>query len=198
MANEARFEQTLAFGGPMLPHEPDVLAAHAHPYLHRDLRKDRAASVPILDALARSRAITGPPAASAFVLGLGAKDARARTAAQDALLDRARHGALDGGELGRQCGLHLKDGVVVGQRLSTGLSETAHAADAAVMPILDALQELAPTLPGRRDAGPFLELAADLVERTGRPITLPPEFRELASGRSTSMVAKAARRLADT
>ena len=49
--------------------------------------------------------------------------------------------------------------------------------------------------PGRRDAGAFLELAADLAESTRRTIDLPTEFRELASQKSSSMVAKAARRL---
>jgi hypothetical protein len=39
------------------------------------------------------------------------------------------------------------------------------------------------------------ELAADLVERTGRTIDLPTEFRQLAAGRSSSMLAKASRRL---
>lgn len=78
---------------------------------------------------------------------------------------------------------------------SGGLSECARASDAAVPPILGALQEVARVLPGRRDAGAFLQLAADLAERTGRTIDLPTEFRELASQKSSSMVAKAARRL---
>lgn len=193
---DSRFEQTLALGASMLPHEPDVLAAHAHPYLYRDLRKDRACAVPVLDALARSRAPIGAPASSALVLGLGARDARARTAAQDALVDRARHGALDGTEVGRQAVLLLRDDLVVGKRISTGLAEVARASDSAVHPVLDALQALMDVLPGRRDAAPFVELAGDLAERTGRRLRLPPELLELAAGRSTSMLAKAARRLA--
>ena len=62
-------------------------------------------------------------------------------------------------------------------------------------PVLDALQEMVDVLPGRRDAGAFLELAAELAERTGRTIDLPTEFLTLAAGRSSSMLAKAARRL---
>ena len=38
-------------------------------------------------------------------------------------------------------------------------------------------------------------LAADLADRTGHKIDLPPEFQELAAGKSSSMLAKAARRL---
>ena len=98
-------------------------------------------------------------------------------------------------ELGRQAALLLTDVIVVGQRVSGGLTECARAGDAAVLPILDALQEVARVLPGRRDAGAFPELAADLAERTGRTIDVPTEFREVASHKSSSMVAKAARRL---
>ena len=126
---------------------------------------------------------------------MAAMDARARTAAQDALLDLARHGLLDGAKLGRQGALLLQDEIVMGQRLSAGLGEVARASDAAVLPLLDALQELMAVLPGRRDAGPFVELAADLAQRTGRRLELPVELRSLAAGQSSSMTAKAARRL---
>ncbi len=192
---EPRFEQTLALGAALLPHDADVLAAHSHPYLHRDLRTSRAVTVPVLDALARSRAANGPPASSALILALGAEDARARIGAQDALLDLATHGVLDGGELGRQAALLLAEETVVGKRISTGLADVTRACDAAALPVLDALQGLVHVLPGRRDAGSFLDLAADLGERTGRRIRLPVQFRELAAGRSTSMAAQASRRL---
>ena len=190
-----RFEQTMGLAAVLLPHDLDVLAAHAHPYLHLDLRKDRAVSVPILDALSRSSTVNGDPESSALVLGLAAKDARSRTAAQDALLDLARHGLLDGVSLGRQAALHLEDQIVVGQRVSSGLREVACASDAAVIPVLDALQHLLVALPGRKDAGPFVELTADLSQRTGRRVELPEELRVLASRTSISMLAKAARRL---
>lgn len=192
---ESRFEQTLGLGASLLPHDHDVLAAHVHPYLYRDLRKDRACSVQAVDAIARATSFNGPPASSALVLALAAKDARGRTAAQDAILDLARYGVLDGKELGHQAALLLADEIVVGQRISGGLAECARAGDAAVLSMLDALQEIARVLPGRRDAGAFLELAADLSERTGCLIDLPTEFHELAVGKSSSMLARAARRL---
>ena len=192
---DSRFEQTLALGAALLPHDHDVLAAHAHPYLHRDLRKDRACCVPIMDAIGRAGSDNGPPASSALVLGLAAKDARGRTAAQDAILDLIRYGHLDGRSLGRQAALLLTDDIVVGQRVCSGLAECARASDAAAVPVLDALREIVAALPGRRDAGAFLELAADLAERTGGTISLPPEFHEVAAGTSSSMLAKASRRL---
>ena len=192
---DPRFEQTLGLGAALLPHDHDVLAAHAHPYLHRDLRKDRACCVPVIDSIARASSVNGPPASSALVLALAAKDARLRTAAQDAILDLARYGVLAGAILGQQAALLLKDDIVVGQRVSSGLAECARASDAAVLPIVDALQEIVTVLPGRRDAGAFMELAAELVERTGRAIDLPAELHELAAGKSASMLAKATRRL---
>jgi len=192
---DPRFEQTLALGASLLPHDHDVLAAHAHPYLHRDLRKDRACCVPVLDALAQARSANSEPALSALALGLAAKDARGCTAAQDAVLDLARHGVLHGDSLGRQAALLLRDDVVVGRRLIGGLAECARVSDAAVVPVLEALQQILTVLPGRRDAGAFVELAADLAERTGREVALPSEFRQLASGKSSSILAKASRRL---
>ncbi len=194
-AHEPRFEETLALGAALLPHDHDVLAAHAHPYLQLDLLRPRACSVPVVDAIARARARNRAPTSSALVLALAAKDARGRTAAQDAVVDLARHGVLDGKDLGRQAALLLADDLVVGRRVSSGLSECARADDAAVLPVLDALQEIGAVLPGRRDAGAFLELAANLAERTGRTIAVAPEFERLAAGTSASMLAKAARRL---
>ena len=61
--------------------------------------------------------------------------------------------------------------------------------------LLDALQQTVGVLPGRRDAGAFLELTADLAERTGRTIELPPELEALRAGKGSSVLAKAARRL---
>lgn len=191
----ARFEQTIAFCSLMVPHHLDVLAAHVHPQLVRDLAKERGVTAPVLDALARSSCRLREPGSSALVLGLAAKDARIRTAAQDALVDLARYGLLDGVMLGQQASAHLADDLVVGKRVSTGLTEVSRADDAAVLPVLAALEALLPALPGRRDAGAFLELAADLAERTSRRVSLPAEFEAMARGKSASMVARSARRL---
>lgn len=194
-ASSPRFERTMALGAALLPHDHDVLAAHAHPYLYRDLVNDRASCVPVIDAIARARSATGPPSSSALVLALAARDARGRIAAQDAILDLTRHGYLDGSQLGRQAALLLPGDILVGQRVSSGLAECARASDAAVLPVLSALQEIAPVLPGRRDASAFLDLAAEFARRAGRTFTLPPGLRELAAGPSSSVLAQSARRL---
>ncbi len=192
---EPRFEQNLAFCALLLPHHPDLLAAHSHPLLHRDLGKDRGVCGGLHDALARSRVSTNAPVASALVLGLAAKDVRARTAAQDAVIDLCRFGLLDGTEVGVQAALHLVDNAVVGQRVAGGLAEIARATDHTVVPVLDALRAVLPVLPGRRDAVSFLDLAADLCQRTGGRVELPREFRDLAASKASSATARVARRL---
>jgi hypothetical protein len=192
---EPRFDQTLAFCALLLPHHPDLLAAHLHPLLHRDLGKDRGVCGGLHDALARSRVPTSGPTASALVLGLAAKDARTRTAAQDAVIDLCRFGLLDGAEAGVQAAQHLVDNAVVGQRVAGGLAEIARATDQAVVPVLDALRAVLPVLPGRRDASSFLELTADLCQRTGGRVELPEEFRDQAASKASSATARAARRL---
>lgn len=189
---ETRFEQLVAWWATYFPHHRDLYAAHLHPALFGDLGHDRGLTVPVLDALTRQR--PGPVEASALVLGLCAKDVRVRTAAQDSVLDLARRGLLDGVELGRQAVAHLVDGTVVGQRL-TGSLAAAVVDDAAVLPVLEALEVLLPATDGRRDAATFVELAAELVHRSGRRIAVPAHLSALAAGRSTSLTAKAARRL---
>lgn len=194
-AYDPRFEQLVAFCGLMLPHRPDLLAAHLHPALVRALDKDRGGLGPLYEQLARSAVPTMAPECSALVLGLAAKDPLVRTGAVDALIDLARTGRLAGTELGHQAARLLSDGVVIGKRVSDGLAEAARADEAAVLPLLVALNGLLRSLPGRRDAGAFLELVADLADRAGRRVSLPDELRELARGRSTSRTARAARRL---
>ncbi|MGH3345494.1 MAG: hypothetical protein ACRDO4_00805, partial [Nocardioides sp.] len=192
---DPRFEQLVATWATYLPHLPDLFASHLHPVLHRDLAKDRGAGTTTMDALARSATPTGPVESSALVLGLAAKDVRVRTAAQDAVIDRARHGLLDGEETGRQLAAHLADGTVVGQRVVAGLQAVAEVEDRAVLPVLATLETVLPVTEGRRDASAWVTLAADLVQRTGHRLVVPPHLTALAAGRSTSLVARAARRL---
>ncbi|HET7689751.1 MAG TPA: DUF6493 family protein [Nocardioidaceae bacterium] len=189
---ETRYEQLVAWWATYFPHHPDLFAAHLHPTMVGDLTHDRGLGVPVLDSLTRRR--PGPVESSALVLGLCAKDVRVRTAGQDALLDLAGHGLLDGPELGRQAVAHLADGTVVGQRLSGSLA-AAVVDDAAVRPVLETLEVLLPATGGRRDTAAFVELAAELVHRSGRRIAVPPHLVALAESRSSSVAAKAARRL---
>lgn len=97
--------------------------------------------------------------------------------------------------LGRQAALLLADPAVIGGRVISGFTAAAEADDAAVIPVLDALEQLLPTLPGRKDAGPFVELTAQLCQRTGRSVELPAQFQALAAGKASTVLAKALRGL---
>ena len=190
-----RYEQIVAMWPLMLPHHPELLAAHAHARLNRGLDKNRAASEPLLDALARSRTVTGPVTCSALALGLSAKSGGERTRAADAVIDLARAGRLDGAELGLQSAALLEAGIIIGQRLAQTLGEASRVDQAAGSASLAALERLLPALPGRREAHHFVDLTARLAREQGRTLTLPPASAELAAGRSTSVLAKACRRV---
>lgn len=185
--------QTFGLAAIVLPHDADTIAAHVHPHLVMDGGEKDSIGIPVIDAIARTSSLIGGPAASALVLALAAKNSRAQLAARDAVIDLARHGRLDGAQLGHQLRLHLDDGIrLVAQRISEGLLEITRADDATVLPVLAALEGALPALPGRRDAAPFIDLAADLSERTGRSITVPDRLAQITG---TSGIARATRRL---
>jgi hypothetical protein len=191
----SRFEQVTALWPLLLPHHPELLAAHAHARLSRALDKNRSGTEPLLDALARGRTMTGPIVCSALTLGLSARNGNERTRAVDALVDLADGNHLDGQQLGRQINRLLQAGVVTGSRVASSLAEADRASARMAAPILDALQTLLPGLPGRRDALLFVDLAAQIAKRQGRTVELPVEFHTLRVGRSTSGLAAACRRV---
>ncbi|HVF04747.1 MAG TPA: DUF6493 family protein [Frankiaceae bacterium] len=191
----SRFDQVVAQWPLLLPHHPELLAAHAHARLHRGLDRNRAASGPLLDALARSTVRTGPVTCSALAVGLAAKNAAERTRAVDALVDLAAAGLLDAPCLGREVLACLADGVVVGGRVAASLADAARAGRRPARAVVDALRALLPALPGRRDAAAFVEVLAEVAAATGERVTLPEEFAKLAAGRATSVLAAACRRV---
>ena len=190
-----RFEQVTALWPLLLPHHPELLAAHAHARLNRALTKNRNGTGPLIDALARTGTPTGPVVCSALTLGLSAKNGDERTRAVDALVDLAAAGLLDGDQLGAQIQRLLEADIVTGSRVASSLLDADRAGPAAAGPILDALQALLPALPGRRDAHLFVDLTAQLATRQGRTITLPDAFTRLRKGTSSSGLAAAVQRL---
>jgi hypothetical protein len=191
----SRFEQVTALWPLLLPHHPELLAAHAHARLNRALVKNRNGTEPLLDALARMRTPTGPIVCSALALGLSAKNGHERTRAIDAVLDLASRGKLDGQQLGTQIRRLLEAGVATGTRIAASLAEADLASPTLAAPLADALQALMPGLPGRRDAHHFVDLVAQLATRTARTVDLPPEFMSLRLGKSNSSLASACKRV---
>lgn len=190
-----RFDQVTAMWPLMLPHNPDLLAAHAHARLNRGLQKNRAATEPLVDAIGRASTPLGPPAASALVLALAAKNGVERARAVDAIVDSSERFTLSGGLLGTQLAALLQADVVVGSRIVPGLAEAAKVGPAAASMVADCLVEALPALPGRRDAHSFVDLLARLAVEQKRTVRLPTAFVDAARSRAGSMLARACQRV---
>ena len=191
----ARPEQPTAMWPLMLPHDRDLLAAHAHPRLARALTKNRSGATPLVEALGRSGQPGSGPTWSALTLAMGAQEMPVRVAAVDAVVGLSRRGLVDVAGLGEQIGLCLRDDLLVGTRVVDALAEAARSDRGAAGVVLDVLTEVLAALPGRRDAHRWIELAADLTNDLGREVDLPGPFRDLAAGSARSVLAKACRRV---
>ena len=190
-----RFDQVTAMWPLMLPHHPDVLAAHAQPRLNRALTKNRNGIEPLLDGIGSARRNVGPPSMSALLFGLAAKNGGERTRAIDAIVELSGRAVLDGTQFGTQLSALLATDAVIGSRIVPGLVDAARADAHAAGTVIDCLIAVLPTLAGRRDAHQFIDLLAQLATQHGRNVALPQPFADLASGKRTSMLAKACRRV---
>lgn len=193
--DSARPEQAMALWTLVLPHEPDLLASHAHPALHAALETSKTGTGPVLLAIGASARPLGAPSCSALLLGLAARAETARAIAADAVVDAATGGVLDGRVLGNELGALLRDGHVRPARLVAGLREAARGAGAAASVVLDALVVALPEAPGRRETASYLELLGDLATAAGRQVTVPAE---LAAAPRSSAVGRAVRRIPST
>ncbi len=191
----SRFEQVTATWPLLLPHHPDLLAAHAHPRLVRALTKNRSGTEPLLDAVGGSRQPIGPPACSALVLGMGARNAGERAHAVDALVELSARDRLPGADLGRQLAALLSAGGVTGPRVVGALADAARVDRLTASVVLDALVAALPALPGRRDAHLFVDLLAQLAVDTGRRIELPAPLVAAVEAKGSSVLQRACRRV---
>jgi hypothetical protein len=191
----ARFDQVTAQWPLLLAHDPDLLAAHAHPRLYRGLIQNRSGSEPLLEALGRSTRPTGPPALSALLLGLSAKNGSERARAVDASIDLARRSMLDGAGLGRVLTQLLAADAVIGSRVAQAMTDAARAEPRAGDALLECLVSAVAAFEGRRDAHTFIDLMAQLATERGQVVTLPEVFVAAAASSSRSQLAQACRRV---
>ena len=178
-----------------LPHHRELHAAHAFPLLAGTMAWDYAIFGQLILSLGEGTQVTGPVAASALACALAARRVEHRGAAIDAVVELATFGLLDGAELGRHLNRLLAEGQVVGSRVATALAAAGRALGPHSGPVLDAHVSLLPVLRHRRDGHAFAETTADLATSLGRRVALPPELAELAAGRSSSALARTARRI---
>jgi hypothetical protein len=191
----ARFDQVTAQWPLLLPHDPDLLAAHAHPRLYRGLIQNRSGSEPLLESLGRSTRPIGPPALSVLLLGLSAKNGSERARAVDASIDLARRSMLDGAGLGRVLTQLLAADAVIGSRVAQAMTDAARAEPWAGDALLECLVSAVAAFEGRRDAHTFIDLMAQLATERGQVVTLPEFFAATAASISKSQLAQACRRV---
>ncbi|MGY2127372.1 DUF6493 family protein [Blastococcus sp. SYSU DS0617] len=191
----ARFDQVTAQWPLLLAHDPDLLAAHAHPRLYRGLIQNRSGSEPLLESLGRSTRPIGPPTLSVLLLGLSAKNGSERARAVDALIDLARRSMLDGAGLGRVLTQLLVAEAVIGSRVAQAMTDAARAEPRAGDALLQCLVSAVAALEGRRDAHMFVDLLAQLATERGQEVRLPEVFEVAAAGSSRSQLAQACRRV---
>lgn len=191
----SRFEQVTACWPALLPHRPDLLAAWAHPRLHRALTRNRSGTEPLLDALGSSRRPVAGAVHTALLLGLAARNGTEVTHAVDAVLDLVARQALDGVALGGELDALLRAEAVVGSRVATGLAEVFRGDPATAGVLLDCLGAALDAIPGRRDAHLFVDLLARLAVAAGRTVRLPDALAAVARSTARSQLALAARRV---
>lgn len=192
----SRFEQIVGCWPLLLPHHPDMLAAHAHARLNRALTKNRNGTEPLMAALGAGRLPLGAPAWSALALGLAAKNGAERAAATDALVELAERAGLNGHELGKALTLLLAEDAIVIGRVLPGLADVARSGVGdATLQVLAALEELLPGISTMREGAKIVDLVAQLATAIGRTVTLPPALLELAAGKPSTALAKAVRRV---
>ncbi|KRD43409.1 hypothetical protein ASE38_03925 [Cellulomonas sp. Root930] len=184
------FAQVTASWPWLVPHRPDLLAAHLHPRLWRSLTREQSAAEPVLAALGRSTVPVGPVTCSALVLGMAANNPVTRTVATDALIDLGA--AAHPQDVASEIGFLLAARVVVGSRLLESLLDASQVDPALV---LDILVATLPAVVGRRDAGRWVDAVAALATSLGRTVDLPAAFRDAAAGRRSSALARACRRV---
>jgi hypothetical protein len=192
-----------------LPHHPDLAATHLQPEIMAWLDEPDADLSGLLTALGSARSRLGGPALAALAWAAAYKNAMTRASAAEAIATTARHGLLDGRELGVELlgilgpeagpfphdgwGKPLRPKLT---RVIGTLADASRVHDQAGFAVLGALTGLLPVAATLNGGVSIVELAAQLAERYRVPVDLPDSLAALAAGRSSSRTAQEARRLA--
>lgn len=192
-----------------LPHHPDLAATHLQPEIMAWLDEPDADLSGLLTALGSARSRLGGPALAALAWAAAYKNAMTRASAAEAIATTARHGLLDGRELGVELlgilgpeggpfphdgwGKPLRPKLT---RVIGTLADASRLGDHAGFAVLDAAVGLLPAAATLSGGVGIVELAAELAERYRVPVDLPDSLAALTAGRSSSRTAQEARRLA--
>lgn len=184
-----------AYWPSLLPHQPEIVAAHAIPELYQQAN-DRSRSInPVLPLLAETSGRPGPVVHLAVAYGLAAGRSENRVAAVDAIYTLAMRTLLDTKQLGVLLGDLWIGKMIKANRLLASLSEAARAG----LPgeVLGVVASMLPALaaqPSVRGLPDLLALGSECAAATGSPLKIP-ELDRLTELRKPARVAAEARRL---
>ena len=195
-----------------LPWHPDVAAVHLQPTVVASNERPDADFTGLMKMLAARRVPLGPQSTDLLSWVGTYINPRARLAASEAIATAARHGILNGGELGRsvlrltgpgagpflRAGFHLEPEPPKLTRIAATLADAARVDEHGERVVLDAVVACLPALRVMRSGVLLLEIGAEIAERRGVRVELPEPLSSLAAGRSTLRLAEEARRLSGT
>ncbi|MFI0351334.1 DUF6493 family protein [Actinomadura sp. 9N407] len=184
-----------AYWPSLLPHHPEIAAAHAIPELYEQATDGSRSINPVLPLLAETAGQPGPVVHLAVAYGLAAGRPENRVAAVDAIHTLAARTLLDTKQLGVLLADLCISKAIKANRLLVSLNEAARAG----LPheILGVVASMLPALaaqPSVRGLPDLLALASECAAATGSPLKIP-ELDGLAALRKPARVAAEARRL---
>jgi hypothetical protein len=197
IAIESARDSELVAAWPLLvPHHPELIAAHLLSALSEGLVPGRSAASTAVRAVARLGGSVGFIGHVAVVAGLASAEADARIAAAEAWGQLAREGRLDPGLAAEAISSGVSGTAFKLTRIADGLRYAAQDPDAAGT-VARACVSAAATLLSESPTGLhlLLEVAAQAGAVSGVP-QLPAPLAGLARGKGRTKLAEAARRLA--
>lgn len=182
----------------LLPHHPELLAAHAMPTLYQQANGEDRNESTIFPHFAETTGTPGHLAHLALAYGLVADRLSSRVAAQDALLTLAARGLLRPEQLGRAAAQLWRRGMIRANRLLASLREVEQAGTGAlVLETVAAAVEVLAETPDIRGLPDLLLLAARCAADTPTEDFEIPGLARLATVDKPARVGREARRLSE-
>ncbi len=192
-----------------LPWHPDVAAVHMQPEIMTATEIPETDLASVLQVMSGRRVPLGPQATDLLCWAATYRSAHVRASASEAIATAARHGILDGNELGRSVARlvgpeagpflaaesHLGPAAPKLSRIASTLADVARIDEHGEAVALAAVATLLPDLRPMRGGVALLEIGAAIAERRGIRLTLPESLASLAAGRASSRLAEEARRI---
>ncbi|WP_395110465.1 DUF6493 family protein [Actinomadura sp. SCN-SB] len=178
----------------LLPHHPEIVAAHAIPDLYEQATGTLRGINPVLPLLAETAGRPGPVVHLAVAYGLAAGRPENRVAAVDAIYTLAARTLLDTKRLGALLGALGMGNVIKMNRLVASLTEAARGLPREVLEVVASMLPALVDQPGMRGLPDVIALGSECAAATGSTLEIPG-LDGLAALRRPARVAEEAKRL---